>query len=172
MGAAFMVSYTRAKSESLGFTPGTGMANVGLAPREVRIVILSVGLVAGRRCCRAPADTGHAAPRRIARGRAPSSPLGLIAILATLTVIQRILSRPPTNHDTANQDVKPQHGKQRSTNGKQRPNGARPTAGPAPAAASDGKIRVAIVGVGNCASSLVQGRYYYENAKEDDFVPA
>src|SRR5258705_1255908 len=35
----------------------------------------------------------------------------------------------------------------------------------------DGKIRVAIVGVGNCASSLVQGRYYYENAKTDDFVP-
>jgi myo-inositol-1-phosphate synthase len=35
----------------------------------------------------------------------------------------------------------------------------------------DGKIRVAIVGVGNCASSLVQGRYYYENAKLDDFVP-
>ena len=36
---------------------------------------------------------------------------------------------------------------------------------------SDGKIRVAIVGVGNCASSLVQGRYYYENAKDDEFVP-
>jgi len=35
----------------------------------------------------------------------------------------------------------------------------------------DGKIRVAIVGVGNCASSLVQGRYYYEDAKETDFVP-
>jgi myo-inositol-1-phosphate synthase len=34
-----------------------------------------------------------------------------------------------------------------------------------------GKLRVAIVGVGNCASSLVQGRYYYENAKVDDFVP-
>src|SRR5215204_2277464 len=33
------------------------------------------------------------------------------------------------------------------------------------------KIRVAIVGVGNCASSLVQGRYYYENAKPEDFVP-
>lgn len=33
------------------------------------------------------------------------------------------------------------------------------------------KIRVAIVGVGNCASSLVQGRYYYENAKPGDFVP-
>jgi len=36
---------------------------------------------------------------------------------------------------------------------------------------NDGKIRVAIVGVGNCASSLVQGRYYYENASVDDFVP-
>ena len=35
----------------------------------------------------------------------------------------------------------------------------------------DGRIRVAIVGVGNCASSLVQGRYYYENANDDDFVP-
>jgi len=35
----------------------------------------------------------------------------------------------------------------------------------------DGKIRVAIVGVGNCASSLVQGRYYYEKANDDDFVP-
>ena len=35
----------------------------------------------------------------------------------------------------------------------------------------DGKIRVAIVGVGNCASSLVQGRYYYENAKETEAVP-
>ncbi|MGD0862027.1 MAG: inositol-3-phosphate synthase, partial [Candidatus Limnocylindrales bacterium] len=32
-------------------------------------------------------------------------------------------------------------------------------------------MRVAIVGVGNCASSLVQGRYYYENASETDFVP-
>ncbi|HKO34206.1 MAG TPA: hypothetical protein VJY85_10715, partial [Candidatus Limnocylindria bacterium] len=37
--------------------------------------------------------------------------------------------------------------------------------------ASDGKIRVAIVGVGNCASSLVQGRTYYENARDGDFVP-
>ena len=35
----------------------------------------------------------------------------------------------------------------------------------------DRKIRVAIVGVGNCASSLVQGRYYYEDAQPDDFVP-
>ncbi len=37
--------------------------------------------------------------------------------------------------------------------------------------ARDRKIRVAIVGVGNCASSLVQGRYYYEHARPGDFVP-
>ena len=35
----------------------------------------------------------------------------------------------------------------------------------------DGKIRVAIVGVGNCASSLVQGRYYYENAERGQPIP-
>jgi len=34
-----------------------------------------------------------------------------------------------------------------------------------------GKINVAIIGVGNCASSLVQGVYYYKNAKETEFVP-
>ena len=33
------------------------------------------------------------------------------------------------------------------------------------------EIRVAIVGVGNCASSLVQGIEYYKDAKEGDFVP-
>ncbi len=34
-----------------------------------------------------------------------------------------------------------------------------------------GKINVAIIGVGNCASSLVQGVYYYRNAKETEEVP-
>ena len=33
------------------------------------------------------------------------------------------------------------------------------------------KINVAIVGVGNCASSLVQGVHYYRKAKENEFVP-
>jgi myo-inositol-1-phosphate synthase len=33
------------------------------------------------------------------------------------------------------------------------------------------KIRVAIIGVGNCASSLVQGVEFYRNASSDDFVP-
>lgn len=32
-------------------------------------------------------------------------------------------------------------------------------------------IKVAIVGVGNCASSLIQGVEYYKDAKDDDVVP-
>jgi myo-inositol-1-phosphate synthase len=46
-----------------------------------------------------------------------------------------------------------------------------PVSGSGKTPARGKKIRVAIVGVGNCASSLVQGRYYYENASETDFVP-
>src|SRR5512134_134542 len=33
MGSAVMVSYTRAKSEGLGFTQGSGMAAIGIMPR-------------------------------------------------------------------------------------------------------------------------------------------
>ena len=33
------------------------------------------------------------------------------------------------------------------------------------------KVRVAIIGVGNCASSLVQGLEYYKNADQDDDIP-
>ena len=36
---------------------------------------------------------------------------------------------------------------------------------------SSKKVRVAVIGVGNCASSLVQGVHYYREAKPDDFVP-
>jgi len=36
---------------------------------------------------------------------------------------------------------------------------------------STGKVRVAIVGVGNCASSFVQGVEYYKDAKPGDTVP-
>src|SRR6478609_547915 len=34
------------------------------------------------------------------------------------------------------------------------------------------KVRVAIIGVGNCASSLVQGVQFYRDAADDTFVPA
>jgi myo-inositol-1-phosphate synthase len=38
-------------------------------------------------------------------------------------------------------------------------------------ARSDGKVRVAIIGVGNCANSLLQGVEYYKDADPGQFVP-
>jgi phosphatidylglycerophosphate synthase len=93
MASAFLVSYARARAESLGFAPGKGMAAVGLAPREVRTVVLGVGLIVAGLLGIGPGTTG-------------STVLGLtlaaIAILATITVIQRILftSRQAASEDT------------------------------------------------------------------------
>jgi CDP-diacylglycerol--glycerol-3-phosphate 3-phosphatidyltransferase len=76
MGSAFMVSYVRAKSEGLGFTPGTGMAAVGIMPREVRLIILSLGLIL----------TGL-----LDQGRGVLAlALAAIAVGSTITVLQRI----------------------------------------------------------------------------------
>jgi myo-inositol-1-phosphate synthase len=36
---------------------------------------------------------------------------------------------------------------------------------------ANGKVRVAIIGAGNCANSLLQGVQYYKDASPDDFVP-
>jgi myo-inositol-1-phosphate synthase len=36
---------------------------------------------------------------------------------------------------------------------------------------SEDKVRVALIGVGNCANSLVQGIHYYRDAPDDQFVP-
>ena len=94
MAAAFMVSYVRAKSESLGFTSGTGMAAIGLAPREVRVVILTIGLLlTGVLGGVAPNDS----PLLISldywsNGRGPlAASLAIITIFATITTIQRIV---------------------------------------------------------------------------------
>lgn len=77
MAAAFMVSYTRARAEGLGLSTGSGIANVGLAPREIRIAILFAGLVAAG----------------LADDPAPALEvsLGAIALLATITTVQRTL---------------------------------------------------------------------------------
>lgn len=75
MAGAFMVSYVRAKAEGLGFSAGIGMAAIGLMPREVRLVILSVGLVL--------TDAPNI--------KALEYALGVIVIGAIITVIQRIL---------------------------------------------------------------------------------
>jgi CDP-diacylglycerol--glycerol-3-phosphate 3-phosphatidyltransferase len=95
MAAAFLVSYVRAKSESLGFTSGTGMAAVGVAPREMRIVILALGLVLagiGGGAGRYPVPAGQVRiDEPFLGGTMPLlAALGLIAVLATVTTIQRI----------------------------------------------------------------------------------
>jgi CDP-diacylglycerol--glycerol-3-phosphate 3-phosphatidyltransferase len=101
MSEAFLVSYARARAEGLGFGGGSGMAAVGLAPREVRLVILSLGLLAsgllgGVQAAGTTTGTGTstgawglAADSDGARVLAAA--LSLIAILATITVIQRII---------------------------------------------------------------------------------
>lgn len=92
MGAGVMVTYTRAKSEALGFTTGTGMAAIGIMPREARLVILSIGLVAA-------GVLGTGRPFIDSTGATTLAPgedalflaLAIIAIGATITSIQRIL---------------------------------------------------------------------------------
>ena len=96
--AALLVSYTRAKSEGLGFTPGTGMANVGLAPREVRTMILTVALIGtwvGGGLVRLLMD-GVEWRFGIIVAFDTAQPwladaLLVLAVLATITVVQRIL---------------------------------------------------------------------------------
>jgi CDP-diacylglycerol--glycerol-3-phosphate 3-phosphatidyltransferase len=96
MAASFMVSYVRAKSEGLGFTSGTGMAAIGLAPREVRIVILTVGLLlTGLVGGLMPADFGMVDDPSwdfwYAGRSVLTVALVLITVLATVTTIQRIV---------------------------------------------------------------------------------
>lgn len=76
MGASIMVSYTRAKSDALGYSSGMGLASVGIMPREVRLVIISLGIVL----------TGTSIGIS-----AIEFALGVILVGAVITVIQRIL---------------------------------------------------------------------------------
>jgi phosphatidylglycerophosphate synthase len=95
LGSAVMVSYTRAKSEGLGFTQGTGMAAIGIMPREVRLVVLTVGLVLAGSLGMEPslADGGSGAggmafpPGTSALFLA----LGIVTVGSVFTVLQRIL---------------------------------------------------------------------------------
>ncbi len=100
MGSAFMVSYARSKSEGLGFTAGTGMAAVGVMSREIRLVILSAGLIltgiAGTAnpflqliTITIPGGVELALP--LAGEIWLAMALGIIAIGSIITTIQRIL---------------------------------------------------------------------------------
>lgn len=87
MGAAVMVSYARAKSDAHGFSAGMGLAAVGIMPREIRLVILSLGLVLAGLLGAAPTG-GGALPTGIA---ALFLALGIILVGSIITVIQRIV---------------------------------------------------------------------------------
>lgn len=95
MGSSVLVSYTRSKSEGLGFTSGTSMAAIGIMTREVRLVILSVGLVLADiigmnpdgSACDTCAGVLAAPPGAVVLFLA----LGIITVGSILTVIQRIL---------------------------------------------------------------------------------
>ncbi len=93
MGSAFMVSYTRAKSEGLGFTAGTGMAAVGIMPREVRLVILSLGLILATGPIYEVPPLGAACLGvcDFPQGGSLTAALLIITLGATITTIQRIL---------------------------------------------------------------------------------
>jgi phosphatidylglycerophosphate synthase len=90
MASAFLVSYARAKSEGLGFSAGTGMAAVGVMPREIRLVILCGGLILGALLGTEPAPGADQAaiPGGILVIYAA---LAIIALGATITVVQRVL---------------------------------------------------------------------------------
>jgi CDP-diacylglycerol--glycerol-3-phosphate 3-phosphatidyltransferase len=87
MAGAFLVSYARAKSEGLGFSSGTGMAAVGVMPREIRLVVLCGGLVLGG-LLGTDAAAGGAAPPGVL---VIEGALAIIALGAAITVIQRVL---------------------------------------------------------------------------------
>jgi len=94
LGAAVMVSYTRAKSEGLGFTAGTGMAAIGIMPREVRLLVLSAGLIVAGVLGTTPYRFEDASGGGVAFPSGASAILVALAIItvgATITVIQRIL---------------------------------------------------------------------------------
>ncbi len=87
-GSSFLVSYVRARAEGLGFTPGSGMAAVGLAPREVRLVIITIGLLAVEPL----GGASIAVDGRWSNGAiALAIMLVVLTLLTTITVLQRIM---------------------------------------------------------------------------------
>lgn len=94
MASAMLVSYVRSKAEGLGFSSGTGMAAIGIMPREVRLVILSLGLVLAGVLPTQPESscaTCAGGASLTAGVLAIFIALGIITVGATITVIQRIL---------------------------------------------------------------------------------
>ena len=163
---SFSVSYTRARAEALGVE-----CKVGIASRAVRVVILSIGLV-------------FAAGELVPDLDLLEPAIYVMAALTIFTTFQRVIHvrqqlralqpqvdcnrtgvpgfvprwspceeavpreicrRPPAMTDSY------------SSNGASR--------------YQTDKVRVAIIGVGNCASSFVQGVEYYKDADAKEVRP-
>ena len=153
-----MVSYTRARAEALGVE-----CKVGIADRAVRVVILSVGLVFAKGAgigdvellapavyVLAGAVGRHRRPAHLARAAASSTPASPAAVIpCSRTASPRLSQKEITNVSTST--GRADQRRRRATR-------------------SD-KVRVAIIGVGNCASSFVQGVQYYKDADPAEPVP-
>ena len=119
MGAAFMVSYVRSKAEGLDFTAGTGMAAIGVMPREVRLIVLSLGLILTGVVGTAnpflelmtitlPGGVELALP--FAGEIWLAIALAIIAIGSTITTIQRILHvRAQANREATSRPTEQEH---------------------------------------------------------------
>ena len=161
---SLMVSYTRARAEALGVE-----CKVGLATRPGQ----------GGAYFRSAWFSPRAPESGDFELLAPS--IYVIAALTIVTVIQRVWhvrnelsseARRPARAVTS-----PGRGVcfaisasdlGRTSNSMSESNGANGSNG---AAQTDEKVRVAIVGVGNCANSFIQGVQYYKDADPDEEVP-
>jgi CDP-diacylglycerol---glycerol-3-phosphate 3-phosphatidyltransferase len=92
MVPAFMVSYTRARAEGLGFS-----CEVGIAPRAERVVITGIGLLAtgiaggiAPPVAAATAVTSGLAFAEVGGSIWLAAMLGLLIVMTTITVLQRI----------------------------------------------------------------------------------
>jgi phosphatidylglycerophosphate synthase len=95
MGASIMVSYARAKSDGLGYSSGMGLAAIGLMPREIRLLLISLGIVL----------TGTSIGLT-----AIQLALGVILVGAVITVIQRILFVHHEDQQQSSPTTQPDHG--------------------------------------------------------------
>ena len=79
---------------------------------------------------------------------------------------RRAAERRRTTNDLIVETLTQRLGATTERNRMSKRNGSRNGPGP-----SDEKVRVALIGVGNCANSLLQGVEYYKDAPDDQFVP-
>ncbi len=104
------------------------------------------------------------------RRGAPPRPAGDVLLRMPRELKDRLTrragERKTTTHDLIVETLSQGLGRQRkdemSEKSKSNPNGH---------ARANGKVRVAVIGVGNCANSLLQGVQYYREAPDDQFVP-